>query len=249
MADRRTLMIDLKYGEENPISGGLSRRDLLRQIVLGITAMSGPMLTVEAAGHVHREVKQEKASAGIYKSKLFTQHEFQTLCQLADLIIPADEISGSGREAGAPEFIDLLCSQNQELARIFTGGLLWLDATMRRRHGMKFSEATTMQQTSLLDSLVSTEQSEEGAVLIQGERAQYRDFSSNGSTDPADLGAGVVFLGWVRKLVVDAYYTSEIGIKDLGYVGNSSMARYEVPQGIVDLLLQRSPLGPAGRVK
>jgi gluconate 2-dehydrogenase gamma chain len=242
-------MTDLKYGKENSISGGLSRRELLRQIALGLTAMSGPTLTLEAAGHVHQEVKQEKISAGNYKSKLLTEHEFQTLCQLAELIMPADEISGSGREAGAPEFIDLLCSQNQELAGIFTGGLLWLDATMRRCYGMKFSEATTKQQTSLLDSLVSKEQSEEGAALIHGERAQYRDFSSYGSTDPANLGAGVIFLGWVRKLVVDAYYTSEIGIKDLGYVGNSAMARYEVPQGIVDLLLQRSPLGPAGNVK
>ena len=242
-------MTDRKYGKVNPICGGLSRRDLLRQIALGITAMSGPMLTVEAAGHVHQEVKQEKASAGIYKSKLFTQHEFQTLCRLADLIMPADEISGGGREAGAPEFIDLLCSQNQELARIFTGGLLWLDATMGRRFGMKFSEATTLQQTSLLDLIVSKEQSKEGAESTHGEKAQYRDFSSYESNDPADLGAGVIFFGWVRKLVVDAYYTSEIGIKDLGYVGNSTMARYEVPQGIVNLLLQRSPFGPADKVK
>ena len=242
-------MTDLKYKKKDPICGELSRRDLLRHLALGITALSGPTLTAEAAGHVHQEVKQEKVSAGNYKLKLFTQHEFQTLCRLADLIMPADEFSGSGCEAGAPEFVDLLCSQNQELARIFTGGLLWLDATMRRRHGVKFSEATTMQQTSLLDLLVSMEQSEEGAESIHGERAQYRDFSSYESTDPADLGAGVIFFNWVRKLVVDAYYTSEIGFKDLGYVGNSTMARYEVPQGIVDLLLQRSPLGHPGKVK
>ena len=77
----------------------------------------------------------------------------ETVKRLAELIIPADESSGSALEAGAPEFIDLLCSQNQELARMFTGGLLWLDQEMNRRQGRPFVNSGEPQQHLLLTAL------------------------------------------------------------------------------------------------
>src|SRR5215212_7104738 len=92
-----------------------SRRDLLRNVALA--AMLGG-LDAEAAQHVHTAAAAEKAATGAYKAKLLNAHEFQTMQRLASLIIPEDEHSKGALEAGAVEFIDLLCSQNPDLATI-----------------------------------------------------------------------------------------------------------------------------------
>src|SRR6185295_12545827 len=113
-----------------------SRRDLLRNVALA-AALGG--LDAEAAQHVHTAAAAEKATnGGTYKPKLLNAHEFQTMQKLADLIIPADEHSKGALDAGAVEFIDLLCSQNPELAAIYTGGLAWLDRAMEKRNQKDF---------------------------------------------------------------------------------------------------------------
>ena len=108
--------------------GEPSRRDMLKSIAVAVTAMAGSQIDLEAAQHVHSRASDEKKKTGAYKPKAFNDHEFSTLGRLAELIVPADEVSGSARDAGAPEFIDLLSSQNAELAAFFTGGLSWLDS-------------------------------------------------------------------------------------------------------------------------
>ena len=57
----------------------------------------------------------EGKTAGVYKPKLFNAHEYATVRRLAEIIIPADEVSGSAVEAGAPEFIDLICANNLKM--------------------------------------------------------------------------------------------------------------------------------------
>ncbi len=224
--------------------GDTSRRDVLRTIALAVTAVAGGQLTAEAAEHVHQHAKEEKKKTGAYRPKLFNEHEFKTLGRLAELIVPADAISGSARDAGAPEFIDLLCSQNEELALTYTGGLLWLDAGMRKRYSVPFIEASESQQTAMLDELVSAEK-EEREQQTKGttyrRATQYKDFGSYGLQKPSELGPGMVFFDWLRKMVVDAFYTSEMGIKDVGYKGNGAMTKYEVPQEAIEYAIKRSP--------
>ncbi|MBL8293408.1 MAG: hypothetical protein JNN08_16290, partial [Bryobacterales bacterium] len=48
---------------------------------------------------------------------------------------------------------------------------------------------------------------------------------------------------WVRKMTVDAFYTSPLGIKDLGFKGNRAWSKYTVPQESIDYVMKRSPLG------
>jgi len=55
------------------------------------------------------------------------------------------------------------------------------------------------------------------------------------------LGPGIRFFDWARRMVVDAYYTSPIGIKEVGYMGNTSVAKFEVPQDAIDYAVKRSP--------
>ncbi|MDP8982877.1 MAG: gluconate 2-dehydrogenase subunit 3 family protein [Acidobacteriota bacterium] len=192
----------------------VSRRDLLRGIALSAALGALPL---EAAQHVHELALQEKA-AGPYKPKLFNPHEYATLRRLADLIVPADDVSPGALAAGAPEFIDLLSSQGPELATIYTGGIAWLDREMLRRYGTDFVGAKPEQQTAMLDLIA------------------YR------KNESPELGPGIRFFSWVRKMVVDAFYTSAVGIKDLGYTGNTAVSKFEIPQAAIDYALKRSPV-------
>jgi gluconate 2-dehydrogenase gamma chain len=224
----------------------LSRRDAIKGIAMAVTVVAGGQMKLEAAQHVHSQVKQEKKESGAYKPKLFNEHEFGTLGRLAELIVPADEVSGSARDAGAPEFIDLLCSQNEDLATIFTGGLAWLDSEMRDRHSVAFVEAKEEQQTAMLDLLVEAEnttreQKAKGETYEGSEH--YRDFRSYGVHAPSALGPGARFFEWARKMTVDAFYTSEMGIKDVDFRGNGALSKYEVPKEVIDYALKNSPFG------
>ncbi len=199
------------------MSEDFSRRQLLQQAALG--AFAG-VLSAEAAQHVHHAVAQEKrAAGGAYKPKYFNAHEWRTLVRLTDLIIPSDEHSPGAAAAGAPEFIDLLCNQNAQLAAIYTGGLAWLDREAVRRHGKQFADATPEEQTALLDLIA------------------YR------KNDSPELGPGIRFFEWARKMTVDAYYTSKVGIADLGYKGNVGMTEFKIPEEAVRYALKRSPFG------
>ena len=128
---------------------------------------------------------------------------------------PPDDLNGhmiagvgvpdSGVEAGAPEFIDLLTSENPEYQLKLGGGLAWLDSTCTDRYGKPFLECPVEQRKELLDLIA------------------YR---KNGKQDPT-LSQGVAFFAFLRNLTCDGFYTSKIGIADLGYIGNES--RHEFP--------------------
>jgi gluconate 2-dehydrogenase gamma chain len=191
----------------------VSRRELLQSVALSVT-LGGPRA---AAQHVHTVAAEERASTGVYKAKALNPHEYRALEKLADLIIPADEKSPGAVASGACEFIDLLASQNSRLLEIYTGGIAWLDQIMRRRYSADFVNAMPSQQTALLDLIA------------------YR------RNESPDLGPGIEFFDWARRMVVDAYYTSPAGIKALGYMGNTSVAKFEVPKEALDYAIRRSP--------
>src|SRR5258708_11603868 len=96
----------------------ISRRDILR--TLAFTAAGGSVLQVipaEAAEYIHQMVHKEKAAspAGNYTPKYFSAAQYAALVALCDIIIPNDGKSGGAVEAGGPEFIDLLTSENLNL--------------------------------------------------------------------------------------------------------------------------------------
>src|SRR5262245_25997700 len=131
-----------------------TRRDALRQIALGLTAAGAfRELDAQAAQHVHSAAAAD-TKGGKYTPKVFNEHEWATITKLSEIVVPADEKSGSAVDAGAPQFIDLLCSQNEDLAVIFTGGISWFDAEMRKRAGKEFLSANAAEQTGLLDAIV-----------------------------------------------------------------------------------------------
>jgi hypothetical protein len=186
-----------------------SRRSVLATIAAGVLA--GP-LTLEAAQHVHEEAAAVAATNnGVYKPKALTQHEFDTLKMLCEIIVPG------ASKGNAAEFIDLLSSQNPEMADIYTGGLGWLDEEMRVRYQADFLTAKPEQRTELLDILA------------------YR----KNRTDA--LAPGIRFFDWARRMAVDGYYTSAAGIKEVGFMGNRGQKEFKVPQAAIDYAIKNSP--------
>ena len=193
-----------------------TRREVLRNIALSVT-LGG--LSADAAQHVHQHAAAaKKKTAGVYKPKLFNAHEYRTLRRLTELIIPADDVSGSAVEAGAPEFIDLIAANNEDLATQLTGGLSWLDRASERRFGKRFVDAAASDQTTLLDGIA------------------YR------KNESPDTGPGIVFFDWMRRLTADAFYTSPVGVKDIGFRGNKGMTVFEIPASAIDYATKRSGL-------
>lgn len=223
----------------------ISRRAAVRRIALAVTASGlGKGLFAADAEHVHAEVSEERTLHGEYTVKYFNEHEFSTVGKLAELVLPADSRGPSGRDTGGPEFIDMICSHNRELADIVTGGILWLDDLCAERFGSSFAEAGSTQQTEILDAILAAEHSG-SAGGTKWNTAEYPQFSVFGVRAPSAMQRGVRLFGWVRQLTVDAYCTSPAGIRDLGFQGNSAHTEYRVPQEAIDYAIARSPFADA----
>tara|TARA_Y100000588_G_scaffold356070_2_gene411912 strand:- start:1131 stop:1775 length:645 start_codon:yes stop_codon:yes gene_type:complete len=199
----------------------ISRRKILRAIALSLTATGFSSLNSAWGQHIHEVVDHERKADGTYVPQLLTEHEFKTIRHLAELIIPADTKGPSGAEAGAAEFIDLLCSQNDILANIYKNGVSWIDIYMQRIYKTSFLGASEAQKITLLDQLVKADLNAE---------------------EHPKLAPGVVFFNWIRKMSIDAYYTSKVGIKDIGYIGNDTLSDYTVPQKEIDTMIKKTGL-------
>src|SRR5690348_12499380 len=177
----------------------ITRRDVLKTLGAGVVAGSVlKVIPAQAAEYAHRMVLQEKAKSGAYQPKFFTAHQYATLRSLCQSIIPPDGHSGGAIEAGAPEFIDLLTSENKAYQLTLGGGLMWLDATCADRYGKAYLDCSPEQQKEIL------------------EKISYR----RNAIDDSSLGQGVAFFSFLRNMTADGFFTSEIGIKYLGYIGS-----------------------------
>lgn len=156
---------------------------------------------MERALSVQSETASESDS---YRPHLLSDGQFRTLRVLCGLIIPSDRQSGDAVEAGAPEFIDLIASQSLLIELKVVGGLTWLDATCRRLYGRTFVECAARQQREILD------------IISHKEACLAAPWA----------GPGVAFFAQVRKLTVDAFFTSKIGIKYLEYIGNGYLTEF-----------------------
>lgn len=183
----------------------ISRRDILRSLT--VTAVGGSVLRIvplEAAEYAHGLISAEKASSETYTPKFFSAHAYKTLQNLCNTIIPADDEAKGAIEAGAPEFIDLLTSENSDYQRTLGGGLMWLDNICIDRYEKPYLDCSLAQQKRILDQIA------------------YR---KNALENPS-LGPGVEFFSFLRKLTADGFFTSEIGIAYLGYIGNTYVQEF-----------------------
>ena len=186
---------------------GISRRDVLKSLGMGVAASSVlRVIPAQAAEYAHHMVAAEKAAAPAktYTPKFFSAHGYKTLQSLCQTIFPADAESGGAIEAGAPEFIDLLTSENEGYQRILGGGLMWLDNACSDRYDKAYLDCSPEQQKEILDKIA------------------YR---KNAAAD-SSLSQGVEFFSFLRNMTADGFFTSEIGIKYLGYIGSTYLTEF-----------------------
>ena len=180
------------------------RRDILKIM----TRMPAAALLSAApfASEVAKATPQQSApqnAPGNDHPKALNPHEWKTVRILSDLIIPADQSSGSATQAGVPGFIDdWLTLKGGDLLAEIRGGLTWLDMESNRAFRYDFAECARSQQTQILD------------------RIAYPAKAA-----PEDASA-VAFFNRFRDLVISGFYTSQTGIKDLPYTGNEPQSEW-----------------------
>ena len=181
----------------------LNRRDALR--LLGVAPLAG-MLEWKAPA-VQRTAKlvadlhegDVDVNAAAYAPKFFNAHEWKTVRILADIIIPKDERSGSATDAKAPEFIDfmLMDTETSEQSKVsMRGGLAWLDLEMIGRFGTNFISSRDTERHAVLDEIAYPKK----------------------ATDAMHRGAQ--WFDRFRNNVGSAFFSSQMGWKDLQYIGN-----------------------------
>jgi gluconate 2-dehydrogenase gamma chain len=183
----------------------LNRRAVLKMLSAGpIAALA---ITEAQAQQAHEHVqaaKQAAQKAGTaFKPKFFTAHEYETVRLLVDLIIPADARSGSATAAGVPEFMDFIMIDMPQRQVAMRGGLAWLDLECQRRFDRTFAGVAANQRTELLD-----------------------DLATYGELKPG-LTHGQAFFRAFRDLTASGFWTSKMGMTDLGYMGNAVVAKWD----------------------
>jgi hypothetical protein len=179
----------------------LTRREALAALVAtaGTTAVfaCGPADVDRAT----REAARAKAS-GKFTPRFFTAHELATATLLADLILPRDERSGSASDAGVPEFLDFVLAEEMTDPVRVRGGLAWLDAECTDRFGQRFVECAENQRGQVLD-----------------------DIAWPGRARP-EFSQGTAFFTAFRDMVASGFWSSRVGVEDLGYRGNVPVAEW-----------------------
>lgn len=142
-----------------------------------------------------------------YTKQFFTDHEMRTVRVMADMVIPADDRSGSATDARVPEFIDHVMTDEllgdpESRQTAMRGGLAWVDYQCLERFDALFADCTEAQRTELLDDIAWPDAAPEG------------------------MEPGVEFFSSFRNLVASGFFSSKMGVEDLGYVGNTYVSEW-----------------------
>lgn len=185
----------------------MDRRKYLKSLVVG-TAGAGVLLqscgkeenkqVVDAPKEFTIDRTKEEL---VYERKLlsetfFDNHEMKTIAILTDIIIPKDDVSGGANDAKVPEFIEFIVKDMPRHQIPLRGGLKWLDIQCLKRFNSDFASCSKEQQIEMVDEIAFPEKAK--PQMVQG----------------------VSFFNLMRDLTATGFFTSEIGIKDLGYMGN-----------------------------
>lgn len=200
----------------------MNRRESLK--ILGLTTLSATVL-LEACkpgvdqGAALKETDQPSESGRqkfeierdkrLHSERFFSEHEFATITVLADIIIPRDEKSGSASDAKVPDFIEFIVKDIPSNQIPMRGGLKWLDLQCLNRFQKPFKDASAENQKLMLDLIAYPKKVKPG------------------------MEQGVAFFDLMRNLTASGFFTSEIGVKDLGYAGNTPNKWEGVPADVL----------------
>jgi gluconate 2-dehydrogenase gamma chain len=170
---------------------------------------TAPKSAEGAADEVGRQRYEIARDKKLHAATFFTPHEMATITTLVDIIIPKDEKSGSASEAKVPDFIEFIAKDIPEHQLPLRGGLRWLDLQSATRFGKPFVECAAPQQLELVTKIAYPKRA------------------------TPDMRAGVAFFNRMRDLTATGFFTSKMGMADIGYVGNSPNRWTGVPPDVL----------------
>jgi len=186
----------------------MDRRENLKLLLTG-TVATGFLLST-GCSQEDTKVAEKISGTGLYgrttdeiavDNKLmaetfFNEKEKNMVSILADIIIPKDETSGCATESGVPDFIEFMMKDYPKFQLPMRGGLMWLENLSLATFEKSFLEITAEQRIQLIDKIAYPDTAEE------------------------EMKFGVKFFNLMRNLTCTGFFTSQMGIKDIGYVGN-----------------------------
>lgn len=184
----------------------MNRRSVLKILSAVPVAATFALTEAEAqeAHHLAQTARQAATQSGAaYTPKFFTANEYQTVRVLSDLIIPADERSGGAIQAGVPEFMDFTMVDQPARQVAMRGGLAWLDGESQRRYDKTFVGASDTERRAILN-----------------------DVATYGELKPG-LTHGQAFFRSFRDLTATGFWTTKMGMADLGYIGNTVVSKWD----------------------
>lgn len=199
----------------------MDRRKYLKSLVVG---SAGAGLLLQSCEDAKKEEVKEvpktftidrtpdelKRELKLASETFFDEHEMKTISTLADIIIPKDETSGSATEANVPEFIEFIVKDMPDKQLPMRGGLRWLDVQCMKKYSRAFINCSSKEQLLMVDEIAYPEKAK------------------------PEMQQGVAFFNLMRNLTACGFFTSKIGIQDLGYVGNKPNQWDGVPQDVLD---------------
>jgi gluconate 2-dehydrogenase gamma chain len=167
---------------------------------------SATALNPSGFNRMKEELEHMKELSG---KTFFTPEELTTITILGDIIIPRDEVSGSASDAKVPQFIEFIVKDIPEHQTPMRGGLRWLDMQCLTRFGKAFKDCTPPRQIEVVDEIAYPKKAR------------------------PEMAQGVAFFTLMRNLTATGFYTSEMGVKDVGYMGNAATQWKGVPDDVL----------------
>lgn len=202
----------------------MDRRESIKSLLVGSIA-SGAVVTGCAPGETPIEKTELLPNPGKYgrtpkeasrdlklnESQFFTESEIDTIAILCDLILPPEDGFKSATDAEVPAFIEFIVKDLPYNQTPIRGGIMWLDNFANETFGKTFKTCSDSEQKNLLDQI-----------------AYPNDVKPH-------LSQGAKFFSTLRNLTLTGFYTSQLGVEEIGYKGNAP----NVWDGVPDHVLQK----------
>lgn len=167
-------------------------------------------------------MKEEAAyEKELTSTTFFTPQEMATITILGDIIIPKDEVSGSASDAGVPAFIEFIVKDMPEHQVPIRGGLRWLDLQCFKQYNNSFADCNKQQQMEMVEDIAYPVIKDKTGKVVSKR------------TIKTGYEQGISFFSLMRDLTATGFYTSEIGGKDIGYIGNVPNQWNGVPDDVL----------------
>ena len=145
----------------------------------------------------------------LFAETYFREHELVTIAVLCDIILPNNHPNGGALDAGLPDFVEFMVKDREQYKLPVRGGIAWLDSYSIENFGPDFINISESQRLSICNEIA------------------YPD------NQASELQAGISFFSLMRDLTLTGYYTTELGFRDLDYMGNTPNVWDGVPETVL----------------